>query len=62
MAQEEISINIIDLSGKIIYSRIIKPISNNEIVDMEISGLGKGLYFMEIFTNEEKVTQTISIL
>ena len=62
MAQEEISINIIDLSGKIIYSRIIKPISNNEIVDMEIGGLGKGLYFIEIFTNEEKVTQTISIL
>jgi hypothetical protein len=61
MAQEEISINIIDLSGKIIYNRNIKPISNNETIDMELNGLNKGLYFIEIFTNEEKVTQTISI-
>tara|TARA_B110000858_G_C17377173_1_gene282105 strand:- start:64 stop:519 length:456 start_codon:yes stop_codon:yes gene_type:complete len=61
MAQEEIFINIIDLSGKIIYFRNIKPISNDEIINMEISGLSKGLYFIEIFTNEEKVTQTISI-
>jgi hypothetical protein len=40
------NIKIVDISGKVVYSTLINP--GMQIVNIDLSGLGKGVYFIHI--------------
>lgn len=52
-------INLIDLQGKVVLEKIIKP--TDDILNLDISGLSKGLYMFKISTSEINYTKKLVI-
>jgi hypothetical protein len=46
------NIKIVDISGKVVYSTLINP--GMQIVNIDLSGLGKGVYFIHISGEKNK--------
>ncbi|HRH62668.1 MAG TPA: T9SS type A sorting domain-containing protein [Bacteroidia bacterium] len=60
-SQSDIKISIIDLLGNQVYSSKKSNVKNEDI-QFDLSNLAKGVYFVEVATNKEKVTRRISIV
>lgn len=52
-------INLIDLQGKVVFEKIIKP--TDDILNLDISGLSKGLYMFKISTSVINYTKKLVI-
>lgn len=52
-------INLIDLQGKVVLEKIIKP--TDDILNLDISGLSKGLYMFKISNSEINYTKKLVI-
>lgn len=60
-SQSDVKISIIDLLGNQVYSSKKSNVKNEDI-QFDLSNLAKGVYFVEVATNKEKVTRRISIV
>jgi hypothetical protein len=60
--QNNIQLNVYDLSGKLIHKDIIQNRYSNTETKLNLTDLEKGLYLLEMNTPNERIVNTISIL
>ena len=59
--QNDINLKVYDINGKLVHQENLNTTHNME-KQLHLNKLNKGLYFIELITPDEKITQTISIL
>ena len=59
--QNDINLKVYDINGKLAHKENLNTTHNME-KQLHLNRLNKGLYFIELTTPDEKITQTISIL
>jgi hypothetical protein len=62
LGSEDVKLNIIDMSGKIIYMNIFRASNFNAPVNIDIKNIKSGIYIIELQSNKTKLSKTIQIL
>ncbi len=57
----EMTINVIDIQGKVVYSSIDKNVSSSYNKQINLEGLSKGLYYIKLSTNNGVKVQKLIV-
>ena len=50
-----LSVNVVDMSGAVVSRQVVVVATPSSMVDIPLSGLARGMYFLRVSTPEGKV-------
>ncbi len=61
LEESDVKIEVIDISGKIIYSNFYPSISGQQAIEIDVKDLNKGLYFVNLYANGEITSKKLTV-